>query len=443
MEQKKVRGFGFRGWMLFVYQFLAYIAFVVFTNWPMNVLGSTISTSLGQNESFIATVYTVAMVIGIVIQLILSRNIGKFKSIKNLASVLGIISMVLAIVETLINPFTSPLAFTIVYFFECLIFTLWCTFLIGILIGQWFPRRKGTFMGLVTIAFPAANAIMSQWIGVVFTKGTLQAFLPYTIACLIGLIIGIIFVPDFPEQCGAFRDNDKNMTPEMAKQMMEAEIENRKTTVWTVKETFSSAGFWLITIPMGFLLMFSVGMMSQSTGIIGNYYDITSSSFTLIMLGVAAMACVGSYVLGLIDTKFGTRKAMIIACCFMVASGIIGMIKTPVCMIIGLIILGVFMGASSNYTVSGAVQYWRIEDFPSVFARVNPIANLMQAAAPMLIAMLLNNFGYTYDFLAALICGIISLVLLLIFKPSMVKKKDDKLREKAGKPLDDVLVGRK
>ena len=28
--------------MLFVYQFLAYIAFVVFTNWPMNVLGSTI-----------------------------------------------------------------------------------------------------------------------------------------------------------------------------------------------------------------------------------------------------------------------------------------------------------------------------------------------------------------------------------------------------------------
>ncbi|MBR3244497.1 MAG: hypothetical protein IKF90_17705 [Parasporobacterium sp.] len=127
MEQKKVRGFGFRGWMLFVYQFLAYIAFVVFTNWPMNVLGSTISTSLGQNESFIATVYTVAMVIGIVIQLILSRNIGKFKSIKNLASVLGIVSMVLAIVETLINPFTSPLAFTIVYFFECLIVTLWCT----------------------------------------------------------------------------------------------------------------------------------------------------------------------------------------------------------------------------------------------------------------------------------------------------------------------------
>ena len=78
MEQKKVRGFGFRGWMLFVYQFLAYIAFVVFTNWPMNVLGSTISTSLGQNESFIATVYTVA----------------------------------------------------------------WCTFLIGILIGQWFREEK-------------------------------------------------------------------------------------------------------------------------------------------------------------------------------------------------------------------------------------------------------------------------------------------------------------
>ena len=31
MEQKKVRGFGFRGWMLILYQAIAYITFQCFT----------------------------------------------------------------------------------------------------------------------------------------------------------------------------------------------------------------------------------------------------------------------------------------------------------------------------------------------------------------------------------------------------------------------------
>ena len=41
MQQKTKIGinFGLRGWMLMIYQFLAYLAMVCFTNWPMNALG--------------------------------------------------------------------------------------------------------------------------------------------------------------------------------------------------------------------------------------------------------------------------------------------------------------------------------------------------------------------------------------------------------------------
>ena len=41
------------------------------------------------------------------------------------------------------------------------------------------------------------------------------------------------------------------------------------------------------------------------------------------------------------------------------------------------------------------------------------------------------------------IIAVISLVLILFFKPSKVKEADDKYRAAAGKPLDDALVGRK
>ena len=448
MEQKKSIGFGFRGWMLFIYQFFAFIAYGCFCNWPMNVFGSSISALLGQGESFIASINAIMMVLGIILQLVFSRGIGKVKSVKKLASIMGIVTIIFAAGVCFISPFENPVFWTICYALECLVCVIWATFLIGIIIGQWFPRRKGTFMGLVTIAFPIGNSFMSYWIqactgganGISFARG----FWPYFTVILIALIIGITLVPDFPEQCGAYRDNDKNMTPEIAQKMTEFEMENRKTTVWTIKETLAFPGFWLITVPMGFILMCSVGVMTQSAGIIGTYFSLGSSSFTWVMYGICGAAVIGSWVLGVLDTKFGTKKAMIIATIFMIISGIVGMFKSPVALVVALVLLGVFMGAGSNFTVSGSVQYWRIEDFPSVFARVNPIANLFQAVSAYVFAILLNSLmGYQAVFIFCGIAGIISLICLLIFKPSMVKERDDKLRAAAGKPLDDVLVGRK
>ena len=101
------------------------------------------------------------------------------------------------------------------------------------------------------------------------------------------------------------------------------------------------------------------------------------------------------------------------------------------------------MGASSNFTVSGAVQYWRREDFPSVFARVNPIANLIQAVAPMIIATLVATINVQAAFIFVGCAGVLSLFLLMLFKANRVKAYDDKYRTEAGKPLDDALVGRK
>ena len=42
----------------------------------------------------------------------------------------------------------------------------------------------------------------------------MKAFLPFFIVSIVGWLIGVIFVKDYPEQVGAFRDNDKSMTPE-------------------------------------------------------------------------------------------------------------------------------------------------------------------------------------------------------------------------------------
>lgn len=436
--------------MLILYQAIAYLTFLAFTNYPMNVLADMYG-----GAQKISTLYTIATIVCLIVVLILGKFVGKFKSVKKFSIIIGIIGLVLAVGVMAIPPAMQTL-WLVVYFLETLFIVLWCTFSVGIIVGQWFPRRKGTAMGIATLAFPIGNFLVSIFVMNAFPENAppavATAFLPFLIVGVIGLLIGIFLIKDYPEMVGAYRDNDKTITPEVAKQMMEREIEAKKNSVWTIGRTLTSRGFWFLTIPMGFLLMCSVGMMTQTQAIIGTFVEL---NFQTTMLLIAVLACVGSWILGILDTKFGTKKAIVISVIVMIIGGFLGSLYNPICLTIALACLAVFMGASSNFTVSGAAQYWRREDFPRAFSCVSPVASFLQAIGPMIVATLLFSRSgdpstwlfppgdYRPAFLFAGIAGVASLVLILIFKPAQIKLADDKFREKAGLALDDELVGRK
>lgn len=172
--------------------------------------------------------------------------------------------------------------------------------------------------------------------------------------------------------------------------------------MWTLGNTLKSRDFWFITIPMGALLMCSVGMMTQTQAILGQYAE--------------ELAPVG---------------------------GILGSIANVTCLLASLFCLAIFMGAGSNFTVSASAQYWRREDFSNVFSCVNPIANILQAIGPMMIAMLGTTSGYQTSFAATAVIGVISLVLILAFRPAHLQQTDNRYRVAAGKQADDALVGRR
>ena len=58
--------FGVRGWLLLIYQALAFVTFTVFSNWPMNILGDMYG-----GAQKLSTIYTVCTLLGIVVQLII------------------------------------------------------------------------------------------------------------------------------------------------------------------------------------------------------------------------------------------------------------------------------------------------------------------------------------------------------------------------------------
>ncbi len=452
MEQKKTIGLGGRGWLLVIYVAIAMVTFQAFTNYPLNILAD----HYGGNDH-VSALYSACAVVGIIIQLILGPFMGKMKSIKNFSLIMGCITLILGLGVMFFQP---GILWDIAYGLVNVTSVMYATFACSILVGQWYPTRKGTVMGICTIAFPVANGLLTPFANKatqVFVpaeaggdpNAVVKAFLPFLIVFFIGWLIGLIFVKDFPEQCGAYRDNNKNMTPEIANKMLMQEIEDRKTTVWRLPQILGSIDFWLITVPMGFILMAAIAMMTQSQNIIKSFSP-DLSMMGPVMGGVMICGIIGSYVLGLIDTKIGTRKSMLIATILMIVAGILGIIGGKL-IIPALMFVALFMGASSNYTVSGAMQYWRREDFPSLFSSVNPVANIINSIGPVIFGVIIGKALAANDlvggvrtlFTIACGLGVVSTILLLLFRPARIEKKDRKLREAAGKTIDDALVGRK
>ncbi len=440
MEKKKSIGYGGRGWLLIIWIATAFLAYMVIGNYPLNMLADLYG---GQQK--LSMVYTGASVIGVLIQIFASGALGKMKSIKKFGVIMGVLS-VLALLGIMFLP--AGLLWTVVYALGTVFSVMYGTFALSILVGQWFPTKKGSVMGISTMAFPIGNGVMGVFKSLVYVEGVapqvVRGFLPFLIIMLVGLIIGIITVPDYPEQVGAFRDNNPDMTPEIAKQMMIQEMEDKKTTVWTLGRTLTTRDFWFLTIPAGFLLAASVGVMTQTQAIIGSAG--LGDKFEMIMGLIMVFGILGSVILGFIDDKFGTKKSMLISCIIMVIAGVLGMMsKTNGTLAMpALFCLAMFMGASSNFTVSLAAQYWRREDFSAVFGRVNPVANLINSFGPAAVGIIMGVTGsYVTIFTMVLILGVISVILVLCFNAKHVKAKDDAYREAAGKPLDDALVGRK
>ena len=154
MQQKKSINFGAKGWILIIFQAIAFLAFTVFTNYPMNLLASsgfyggwTGDPSTGDitGTALVSTVYTASSIVAIIIQLIFSRFMGKIRSIKPFAMTLGAIGLVLAAFITFYTPTMNQngdVLWLILYAIECITIIMYSTFGIGVIVGQWFREEK-------------------------------------------------------------------------------------------------------------------------------------------------------------------------------------------------------------------------------------------------------------------------------------------------------------
>lgn len=108
MQQKKSIGFGFRGWMLMLWAATGMFAYLIIGNYPLNIL-----SDLYGGSQTLSTIYTVASIVGIVVQLAISSKAGKIKSWKTLGVIFGVITILCLLGIMFLQPATACLSFTV------------------------------------------------------------------------------------------------------------------------------------------------------------------------------------------------------------------------------------------------------------------------------------------------------------------------------------------
>ena len=99
MQQKKSYNFGWRGWLLVLWVATGMFSYVVAGNYPLNIMADFYG-----GAQTLSMIYTGASIVGIIVQIIVSRKAGAIKSWKGVSVVLGIASIVFMILEMIIKP---------------------------------------------------------------------------------------------------------------------------------------------------------------------------------------------------------------------------------------------------------------------------------------------------------------------------------------------------
>lgn len=279
------------------------------------------------------------------------------------------------------------------------------------IISNWFPRKKGLAMGWVTIGFPLSAMVSVPLTSGIISGGGLEGLYQfYAGFAVILLILVFVFIKNYPEQADCFPDNDKSFNKAKADAELADGLKYFQTSPWTTKRLLKTKQVWIIGICFGVLGLISIGIMTNfMPRALQAGYEQSEIIAMLAITGV--VACVGSYLCGVLDAKVGPKRATIYTLLLAVIAIIFNIIPTRFTMYISLPCFGFMLGGAANYLVSITNTIWGRYDFPKAYMVILPINNFVGAAGVSIVGVLGNMYSYT---VAYVVIGILALIAAIV-----------------------------
>ena len=414
MEKTKSKSFDFgkKGWIVIILAFLSAYAFSALMNDSLNITLGQFAATRGLNQTVLFSFASIGTVAGV----IASVGWGKLMHEKSATMVWGVASIVVG-VFAIVWGNASSYAVYLIGFLVCQAGVVGSAAIgSSAVMNYWFPKKRGLAMGLVTTGFPLSAATTSILCNVIVQKLGLSGFY-YVMAALHILIavIVLVFVKDFPEQKGAFPDNDRNFDRAEADREFEAGMEYLKTSKWTIGKVFKTKQTWQCVFGTGILSFLAMGIMTNFINKFAEQgYALPQIFGMLAIAGILAIP--GSIFLGWLDIKIGTRKACILTYVLGITAIAFNLTRIHVLHYISLPFLALMLGGSSNFQVATVNAIWGRYDFQNAFRVIQPFGTVLGGVGISVVGVFGTGINYTAAYAAVLVMAIIGLVIFMTLK---------------------------
>ncbi len=374
MEKKTtgVNNFGAKGWFLILYSLLALFVNVSMTIDGLNVALPLVTENNQLDYDTCLSLGTVAGFVGIVLMF----AIGKIREKVGSRLTSGVLLIVAGLTYCLMYLNASSTVMYGVAMSIMVAATQSCVYLCtGALQAQWFPRKRGVAVGISTTGANIGSAILVPLMtALTAAMGWKMGLSVFGILSIALGILGLAVLRDNPMDAGYYPDNVSKEVYEKEYLVEQSASKTAYISDWTVARLLTTKETYLAILVPAFMGLGLVGIVSQFVS--RNVSMGLSEPQAIGAMTVAAVfGMLGSYLFGVLDTKLGTKKGVIIYCIFFavgIVMNILGSVHIAF-VYISIVMVGASLGGTTNFQISWPASIFGQLDYPTANTVVYPI----------------------------------------------------------------------
>ncbi len=267
-------------------------------------------------------------------------------------------------------------------------------------------------MGYTTMGHNMATGFFVPLITFLVGKYGVQnaVILPAILVCVLGAA-GLLLIRNTPMERGINPDNVSDTVYHA--EYFDGEIE--EDGGWTLKKLFSKKTFWLVAVASGGYQFVSTIIITQLV-VRNQEVGFTQNQAVGIMTILAFAGIAGSWLIGALDQKLGTKKTMIFFGLWYAAALLLEVTEIRALVILFLVMFAVSLGGSANFTTSLPAAVFGRHGFKKVNSVLFPIQALVSSFGFMVNGSVLNATGslrLSYVIAAAASLAVVILVLFI------------------------------